>query len=237
MAFDIPRGKVMPVGSIDVRLEPARHPFEIENAAAIDANWLVEHAANPALFNGTMVLLSKLALHGERLTGICHPVNYATMLYWRKNRGDPGIEHSFAYPALVAADNALVAIRMGPHTANPGRVYFAAGSFEPGDFVDGQVDLHGNMMREVREETGLDIASVRHDDIFHVFSANNATAIFRRYYLDDDADTIARRIETFVANEAHPEIEGPVIIRSADERLEEVTGHMRAIVDWHFATA
>ena len=51
--------------------------------------------------------------------------------------------------AWEAAGNALVAIRMGAHTVNAGKVYFAAGSFEPEDFPDGVVDAHGNMAREV----------------------------------------------------------------------------------------
>ena len=54
-----------------------------------------------------------------------------------------------------------MAIRMAAHTVNAGRVYFAAGSFEPSDFRDGLVDADGNMVREVREETGLDIAGAR----------------------------------------------------------------------------
>lgn len=234
MAFDLPRGVVTPFQTIDVRLSEDRHPFEVANKDAIVANWAAEHAANPALFNGVMVLLSGLSLRDGRLTGLCHPVQYATMLFWRKNKGVAGIEHVFAFPALVSRDNALVAIRMGRHTANAGKVYFAAGSFEPEDFVDGQVDAAGNMVREVREETGLDISAVRTDPQYHVYSVNHATVLFRRYWLDDDADAIAARIERHVAAEAEPEIEGPVVIRAGDAVPAGMTEHMQAIVRWHF---
>ena len=237
MAFDIPRGVVVPVDAVDVRLDDQVHPFEAANWEAIAANWQAEHAANPALFNGTMVLLSELALKDRRLIGRCHPVQYATMLYWRRNKGAPGIEHSFAFPALVAADNALVAIRMGPHTANPGRIYFAAGSFEPHDFVDGKVDMAGNMAREVREETGLDISNARTDPHAHLFSVNHSSVIFRRYWLDEDAETLATRIEAFVASEPEPEIEGPVIIRSIEDAPDGMVAHMAEIVRWHFERA
>lgn len=234
MTFNLPRDRVLPVEAVDVRLQKSRHPFELAHQSSIEANWQREHSANPALFNGTMVLLSKLALAGGQLVGECNPVQYATMLYWRRNKGAPGIEHSFAFPALVSRDNALVAIRMGRHTANPGRVYFAAGSFEPSDFVDGQVDVEGNMAREVREETGLDILTARTDPQYHIFSKDFATVIFRRYWLEEDAETIARRIEEFVASEEEPEIEGPVIIRSGSDRPDGMMGHMSAIVRWHF---
>jgi len=233
MSFRLPREAVLPVHEIDVRLLDTPHPYEAVHADEIAANWHEEHAANPYLFNGTMVLLSSFQLSGARLVGACHPVRYATMLFWRKNKGPNGVEHSFAFPALVSRDNALVAIRMGKHTANPGRIYFPAGSFEPSDFNDGQVDLHGNMSREVMEETGLDIDHVPSDPHCHIYSENYSTVIFRRYWLDEDADMLARRIEEFVASEVEPEIEGPVVIRKGD-MPDGMSPHMAAIVRWHF---
>lgn len=233
MSFRLPRGVVLPVHEIDVRLLDSPHPYEASHTDAIAANWQQEHAANPHLFNGTMVLLSSFELSDARLVGECHPVKYATMLHWRKHKGPNGVEHSFAFPALVSRDNALVAIRMGKHTANPGRIYFAAGSFEPSDFIDGQVDLHGNMSREVIEDTGLNINAAPHDPHCHIYSENYSTVIFRRYWLDEDADVLARRIEEFVASEEEPEIEGPVIIRK-DDMPEGMSPHMAAIVRWHF---
>ena len=119
-------------------------------------------------------------------------------------------------PMLVTADNALIAIRMGAHTVNAGRVYFAAGSFEPEDFPRRPVDPHGNMVREVKEETGLDICGRRARGARHyALSTERGTVIFRRYLLDADADEIAARIRDFVAGESEPEIEEPVIIRNA----------------------
>jgi 8-oxo-dGTP pyrophosphatase MutT (NUDIX family) len=233
--FDLPRGAVVPVKSVDVVLDPAPHPFETANAEAIEANWRLEYAANPRLFDGTMVLLSELRLTAEgHLAGRCHAVRFATMLYWRKNKGSQDIEHCYAHAALVSADDALVAIRMGRHTANPGRVYFAAGSFEPGDFVNGHVDAHGNMRREVMEETGLDIAPARQDAHYHLYSLNGSTVLFKRYWLDDEADALAAGISAFVAAETDPEIEGPVIIRRSEPLPEGTLQHMAAIVRWHF---
>jgi 8-oxo-dGTP pyrophosphatase MutT (NUDIX family) len=234
LAFDLPRNTIMPVSNVDVRLDPAPHPFELANAAAIETNWQHEIEANPALFDGRLVLLSALNLDGERLFGRCHEVRFASFLYWRKNRATDSAEHSFAHAALVSSDNALVAIRMGPHTASPGAVYFAACSFEPEDFVDGVCDPDGNMIREVGEETGLDISPLRRDAQMQLLSLENATAIFRRYWLDNPADAVAERIRAFVAQEAEPEIEGPVIIRKGEPLPEGTKPHMAAFAAWHF---
>jgi 8-oxo-dGTP pyrophosphatase MutT (NUDIX family) len=235
MAFDIPRGTVFPVAGVDVRLDPAPHPFELANEAAIARNWQAETARNPALFNGTVVLLSELSYSDRRLIGRCHAVGFATFLYWRRNRNTAPAEHSFAHAVLVSRDRALIAVRMGMHTANAGRVYFAAGSFEPADFRDGLVDLDYNMEREVREETGLDIARAKRDPAYHAYSSEQGTVIFRGYHLDDDAETIAARIRDFVAADPEPEIDGPVIIRSSSARPPGLMPHMPPLIDWHFA--
>jgi hypothetical protein len=59
--------------------------------------------------------------------------------------------------------------------------------------------------------------------------------IFRRYFLDADADEIAARIRDFVAGEAAPEISGPVVIRSAEDLPDGLMPHMTALIAWHFA--
>lgn len=237
MPFDLPRGVVVPVDTVDVRLQPAMHPLAARHRAAIDEDWRQEKAANPALFDGEVILLSDLAFRDGELVGTCHATRFSTFLYWRKNRETSAAEHVFAHAALVSSDNALVAIRMGSHTANAGRVYFAAGSFEPVDFRDGQVDIEANMRREVGEETGIDLDTATRVEGYHLFSEHGATVIFRRYHFDRTAADMAQAISDFVAHEAEPEIDGPVIIRGAYPMPEGIMPHMAAIVRWHFSTA
>ncbi|MBN9548286.1 MAG: hypothetical protein J0H31_05230 [Alphaproteobacteria bacterium] len=235
MSFDLPRNVILPVDAIDVRLDPGPHPFALSNAQAIAENWRQEMAANPALFDGTVVLLSELAYRDSRLVGRCHAVNYSTFMLWRKRRENSGAEHAYAHAMLVAGDNALVAIRMGPHTVNAGRVYFAAGSFEPVDFRDGLVDVDFNMIREVGEETGLDLSAAERGQRYHALSTASGTVIFRRYRVAEPADQLARRISAFVAREDEPEIEGPIIIRDAADLPEGLMGHMKPLIEWHFS--
>lgn len=235
MSFDLPRNVILPVDEVDVRLVGEQHPFERGNQAAIAENWRQEMAANPALFDGTVVLLSELAYRDNRLTGRCHAVKYSTFMLWRKRRENSGAEHAYGHAVLVAGDNALVAIRMGSHTVNAGRVYFAAGSFEPIDFRDGLVDVDFNLIREVGEETGIDLSSAERGRRYHMLSTPSGTVIFRRYRVAEPADELARCISAFVAAEAEPEIEGPVIIRHAADLPEGLMGHMKPLIEWHFA--
>jgi 8-oxo-dGTP pyrophosphatase MutT (NUDIX family) len=234
MDFDIPRGVIVPVSDVDVALDPAPHPFEGAHRAAIDANWLAEKGANPSLFDGEVSLLARLAYRDGRLEGACHAIRFATFLYWRKTRSWPGAEHCFAHAVPVTSDGALIAIRMGPRTAAPGKVYFAAGSFDPQDFPDGKVDVDFNMAREVAEETGLDIAGLPRDPHYHALSGANGTVIVRRYFLPQPAEAVAAAIRAFVAADPDPEIEEPVIIRSADDPPEGIMPYMGTLVAWHF---
>jgi len=234
MDFDIPREVILPVERVDVALDSAVHPFEAANLAAIDANWAHEKAANPTLFDGPVSLLSRLSYREGRLEGACHAIRFATFLYWRKTRPWPNAEHTFAHAMPVTSDGALIAVRMGRSTANPGRVYFAAGSFDPQDFPAGKVDVDLNMSREVLEETGLDIARLPRDRTYHARSAEAGTVIFRRYFLPMTAAEADTTICAFVAGESDPEIEEPVVIRSLDDLPSGIMPYMATLVGWHF---
>lgn len=237
MSFDLPADTILPVRGVRVRLDEAPHPFELASAEAIEENWRRETRANPALFDGRVALLSSLTLDDGMLSGRCHIVRYATFLLWRRRRPVGGAGHAFTHPVLVGSDNALLAIRMGPKTVNAGAVYFAAGSFEPTDFRDGKADLEFNMRREVKEETGIDIAHVRHEPLYHVLSKESGTVLFRRYLFDRTADELAEEVRAHVANEADPEIEGPVVIRSAADLPDRLAPQMPDLIGWHFGGA
>ncbi len=235
MSFDLPLNRVLPVDIIDVRLDTAPHPLERDNLQAIDENWGREIAINPHLFDGRVALLSELSYGDGRLTGCCHIVRYATFMYWRRHRETPGAGHVFAHAMLVSSDNALVAIRMGKHTVNAGRVYFAAGSFELEDFRDGLVDVDFNMQREVREETGIDIGEASPARRYYLLSTTIGTVIFRRYRMPMTANAMIAAINAYVAKQANPEIAAPVVIHSAEDLPDDLAPHMPPLIEWHFS--
>jgi 8-oxo-dGTP pyrophosphatase MutT (NUDIX family) len=237
MSFDLPRNVIVPVDDIDVRLDPAPHPFERGNLPAIEENWRHETTINPHIFDGAVALLSELSYRDTRLAGRCHIVRYATFMYWRRHRQAENAGHAFAHAMLVSSDGALVAIRMGAHTVNAGRVYFAAGSFELEDFRDGRVDVASNMRREVMEEIGLDLAEAetapgrRH----YLLSTPSGTVIFRRYRARLTANQLVTRIRAFLDTQEQPEVAGPVVIHGPDDLPDKLAPHMKPLVDWHFA--
>jgi 8-oxo-dGTP pyrophosphatase MutT (NUDIX family) len=228
--------RVFPTSAADIRIAEGPHPFCLTDADDIAANWQREVTANPALFDGEMVFLRALRLSGDRIEGEAHVVPYSAFLWWRRKADRSSGMHLFCYPVLVSADGALIAVTMADHTANPGQVYFAAGSLEPQDVVDGRCDMEANMRREVLEETGLDLADCRSGEGFHAVRLDRTVALCKLYYLDLSAEEIAAGIEAHMEVAEEDEIAGPVIIRSADPSAHRYNAAMLPVIDWFFST-
>ncbi|MFN3548186.1 MAG: NUDIX domain-containing protein [Mesorhizobium sp.] len=227
---------LLPVGEVTLRLSGAPHPYEALHEGDIEGNWQAEQARNPALFDGRTVLFSRIGLEDGRLVGACHEVRYASLLHWRLRRSTDIAAHLFAMAVPVTADGAVLTVRMAPWTANPGQVYFAGGSLEPADFVDGVADVDANMQREVLEETGLALTDVPRESGYRVVRTDRGVVVVRRYALAQSAREIEERVRDFVADEAKPEIVEPVLLTRASPPEPELLPWVRRIVDWHFST-
>ncbi|TLX14316.1 NUDIX hydrolase [Rhizobium sp. MHM7A] len=229
-----PEATVFPIAGVDLRVLPGTHPFVAAEETAIRENWVRETTANPALFDGRLIFLERLSFGKEGISGEGYVTPFSAFMYWRRQPQRQGGLHIFAYPVLESSDGALVAIRMGAHTANPGQVYFAAGSLEPEDVVDGRCDIEANMRREVLEETGLDLSdSVAGQGLF-ASHARRTVTLLRLFRFDLTADEIVERIEAHMLVAEDKEIAGAVAIRSADRDAYPYNISMLPVIDWYF---
>ncbi|RKE84395.1 NUDIX hydrolase [Rhizobium sp. AG855] len=228
-------GRVVPVRGLDLRVDDAPHPLELAHADAIAAHWRDEQAANPALYNGRLILQREMQVDNGFVRAVGHEASFACFLWWRKQTEQLGACHLFGYPVLVAGDGALVAIEMAPHTANAGQVYFAAGSLDPSDVIDGCCDLAGNMRREVLEETGLDLADAAADPVLYASYRPHKLTLLRVHRFAEPAESLVARIEHFARTVAEQEIARAVAIRSADRSANRYSPAMLPILDWYFA--
>lgn len=230
-----PEGVLFPVASVSLRVLEGEHPFHIAERAAAAENWRREVARNPKLFDGRMVFQKRLRLEDGILHGEAHLIPYSTFLWWRQQPGGAGGLHLFGFPVLVSADGALIAIRMAAGTANAGQVYFAAGSLDEGDIVDGHCDLDANMRREVLEETGLDLdrEAVADPQLYAVHRDRRIT-LFRLFRFSMTAEEIVAAIRARAGTD--DEVEDAVIIRSADPGLHNYAPAMLPLLEWFFST-
>lgn len=227
----------VPLTAVNLQLVDGPHPLYLANRRAIEENWLEEAKANPHLFNGEMVLQRSLFFRDGVIHGVAHVISYSTLLWWRKQADPEGAFHLFGFAVIVSRDGAIIAIRMSDRTANPGQVYCAAGSLDLSDAEDGKLDLVGNMHREVREETGLDLAESEAEPHFHASHSQNRVVVFRRHYFPLTADEIVARIERHMETDEEQEIAGAVVIRSADPSAHAYNALMLPIIQHHFGNS
>lgn len=227
-------GSLHRVLSLDLAVADGPHPLDLMHAEAIAENWTGEVAANPALFNGRMLLQRSIRYRDGHLTAEGHVVDFATFLWWRRQPALAGALHLFGYPALVSSDGALIAVEMAPHTANPGQVYFAAGSLDLSDIVDGRCDLEGNMHREVREETGLDLTTAQADPFLYASYRSRRMTLMRLFRFSEPADVLVARINQFARRCPDPEISRAVAIRTGDPSAQRYGPAMLPILAWFF---
>jgi 8-oxo-dGTP pyrophosphatase MutT (NUDIX family) len=203
--------RIEDIAHIFYTCEPLPWRFAIEEAAAIDAHWQKLVAKNPRFFNGRVLLMHRFAFtqqdYGRVLQGACFEAEYKAFLAWR-DFGFPGdaVWNCFAMPALRSADGAFILGEMAPFTASPGRIYFPAGTPEPSDVKDGIVDLEGNILRELEEETGIRAAEVTPLPGWTLVLAGARMACMKIVQSPLSAAALVDRIAAFLSREKEPEL-------------------------------
>lgn len=227
-----PEGRIFPVTGIDLRVMDGPHPYCISEQVAISANWAEELAANPALYDGRMLLPRAIAIENGVIRGESHIVPFSAFLLWRKTRPVDLALHLFGLPVIVSSDGAVIAIRMGKHTSNPGRVYCAAGSLDPDDIRDGICDMDCNMAREVLEETGVALADAENVSEFHALHDRGVITVLRIYRFAETAAELIERIGRHIAEDPEPEIDEALAIRNAEPGLHTYLPFMPPVLEW-----
>ncbi len=206
------------VAAIDYRLGVYDWVFARDEAGRIDAHWDAVRREKPGLFDGRVLIANAFAIDpsaGGLLRATGFETNYKPFLGWR-DFGFPGppVYNLFAMGALRAADGAFMLGRMAANTASAGRLYFPAGTPEPSDARDGIVDLDGNMLRELAEETGLVASDVAPDEGWTLVLDGPRLACMRGLRSTLTANEMIARFETFRATESDPELDALVAVRS-----------------------
>lgn len=208
--------RVIPLDRVEFTVMPWSWPFAEQRRAEIDTYFAGRNRGGVQLWNGRLLLARDHRVAGRDLVGTCFETDYASFLAWRDwSFPDPTIGNFFAMGALRSADGAFLLGVMGAHTANAGCIYFAAGTPEPDDIVDGQVDLAGSIAREVAEETGLVGADYVAAPDWHVVTSGPRLALMKILTAPDTAVDLQRRMRAHLACEATPELADIRIVRSS----------------------
>ncbi len=203
---------------IDARVAPYDWPFVRDRADEIAAHWARALREKPAMFDGRVLLGHALDFSpedGGLLRSRYFETAFSAFLAYR-DFGFPGgaVFNGFAMAALRSADGAFLLGEMGAHTASAGMSYFPAGTPDLDDIVGNMVDLAGSVRRELREETGIEIAGADLDPVWTIVRLGGRVACMRPVRLAARADEIVAEVDAFLAREMQPELAGMRIVRT-----------------------
>jgi 8-oxo-dGTP pyrophosphatase MutT (NUDIX family) len=207
---------IVPVERLELALAPRLWRFATERRAEIDAHFDALRQANPALWNGRVLMLHDHAISGAVFNGAYLETDFASLLAWRHwGFPDSGIKNCFGMGALRGSDGAFLLGVMGAHTSNPGMIYFPAGLPDLNDVAGSRVDLTGNVMREVGEETGLAPDDFEAEPGWTTVLAGPRIAQAKLLQGRETAAALRRRILRHLEREAQPELADIRIVRDA----------------------
>lgn len=231
------RAEVLPLEGVRLATGERRLSFDAENRAEIERYWQAALAASPRLWNGPFFMFEDVRIEGGVLSATGRPTDFATFLFWRDNGRPAGATHITGTSMPVMADGSLFAIRMAAHTANAGKIYFPAGSFDAADITGGHFDVTCNIGRELAEETGLEFREADADSAFTAVCIAGAIHVTRRNRMPFDFAEAAERLRRHQAETGDDEIEAAVAVTARGQALGHLKPYARALADWHFENA
>jgi 8-oxo-dGTP pyrophosphatase MutT (NUDIX family) len=206
---------VVPLDGVAFAFAPREWPFAQERRSEIAAHFAAKQVQTPALWNGRLLLAYEWSVAAGYMRGTYFATDFADFIAWRDwDFPDRNVTNCFAMGAIRTADGAFVLGVMGSHTANAGKIYFPAGTPEPDDVVGQQVDLMGNIAREVAEETGLTGNDFEPERGWTAVLDGQRMALIRVLQARASADELEARIRTYLASEQRPELDDIRIVRS-----------------------
>ncbi|HLK82025.1 MAG TPA: NUDIX hydrolase [Xanthobacteraceae bacterium] len=212
----MPDTHIVPVDRLDVGFAPFRWRFAETRRDDIAAHFAMRRQATPQLWNGRVLLMRDFAIRDGILRGTYFEAGFAEFLAWRDwNFPDSTVVNCFAMGALRASDGAYLLGVMGDHTANAGRIYFPAGTPDPDDVRGETVDLLGNVLRELAEETGLTDRDVAIASGWHAAVDASRVALMKCIDVPCPAPQARNRMLSHLARETQPELRDIRIVRSA----------------------
>ncbi|WID97683.1 NUDIX hydrolase [Bosea vestrisii] len=209
-------GEIVGLDRVEARIEAFDWAFARERADEIAAHWARISAGKPAMFNGRVMLQHRGAIEDGVFHAGYFEADYAAFMSWR-DFGHPGpvLRNGFAMAALQAVDGAFLLGRMGDHTANPGKVYFAAGTPDKEDArPDSTLDLAGSVTRELCEETGLTLDEISVEERWTAVIVPGRVAFMRPVAVSWSAEEARALMLERIATQAEPELSDIVIVRN-----------------------
>ncbi len=228
--------QLIPLDRLDLRFVPKPWPFAEQKRAEIDAFFAELQRENPALWNGRVLLMHRHIVSNGVFEGEYLETDYASFIAWHRWGGpSAGVRDCFSAAAVVSADGAVLLGEMGPHTANASKIYFPCGTPDPSDIVDGKVDLAWSVERELKEETGIDIAELTAEPGWTAVLDGPLIVQVKTLRSPQPANALRARMLAHLASEQKPELSDILIVRGRQDYTPAMPSFVTAWLDAFFA--
>ena len=202
-----------------MRLGEGLWPFAEHNRDAIAAHWAQAIRRNPALWDGKLLLAERPELNGKRLRANSIEVSYSSYLAWRDwGYPEKSFFNVFGSAVIRSAEGHLIFGEMAAHTAGAGLIYPPAGSLERSDVgEEGRIDVFSSAVRELGEETGLEIGeagSGRSGIADFACRAGQLISVCRVFQFDRSAAALVEDIGAFMAGQERAELADVVVLKT-----------------------
>jgi 8-oxo-dGTP pyrophosphatase MutT (NUDIX family) len=223
---------VTSISRLSLQYRPRPWPFAAERRAEIDVHFEGVRRERPEIWNGPVLMMHDHRVHRGTLEGAFLQTDFASFLAWR-DWGFPqaGVINCFSMGALRTSDGAWLLGVMGPKTSAAGKIYFPAGTPDPGDIVDGTVDLAGSVIREVAEETGLGPTDFVDASAWHCVTEGARMALIKVLQAHEPAVVLRQRILHYIGQETTPELSDIHIVRTPRDYDPMMPGFVTAFLD------
>lgn len=228
--------KVFPVDRLDLTLKQKPWAFALERGAEIDAYFTALKREKPSIWNGRVLVLYRFEAGDGVFRGEFMETDYAGFVAWIAwGRPEAAAYDCFAAAAILSADGAFLLGRMAAHTANTGKIYFPAGTPDPGDLDGDKVDFEFSVRRELKEETGLDAAEFSIEPGWTTVIDGALIVHIKVLRSHESAETLRARILERMASERQPEFSDILIARGPHDFDPMMPGFVTAFLARRFA--
>jgi 8-oxo-dGTP pyrophosphatase MutT (NUDIX family) len=213
-----PDAHIVLVDRLDLGLAPYRWRFAEDRRYDIEAHFAARRKATPQLWNGRVLMMRDLAIADGTLHGVFFEAGFAEFTAWRDWNcpgSDQNVVNCFSMGALRTSDGAYLLGVMSNGTASAGQIYFPAGTPDLEDVRGDTVDLLGNVVREIAEETGLTPADYTMRPGWHTVIAGSYVALMKLIDVPRAAKEVRESMLRHLASEPQPELSDIRIVRSA----------------------
>ena len=224
------------VSDCDLRIADEPWPFARQHGSDIERAWSERIASNPAFFNGTVHLLRAGAIEdrpsGHVFAGHMWASDFKSFVHWRGLGYPPAEAFDCFGSAIIRSVEGHILLGRQRDGINAGLTYLPGGFIDHRDVAaDGRIDIVGNVMRELQEETGLDPATLESVPGYLVTRAGPLVSVGVMVSSRMAADDLHQTILSTLANDPEPELADIVVVREpADLKPQRVPRYTALVV-------